>query len=336
MNQQTTSVKRRYFRFLIWLRKADNRVFTFVFFLMISGTLWFLNALSKTYITEIETPVQFVGVPRVLKNQEPFPATLTTQVSGRGFALLRYKIATPGVSYRYDVKPYFVGYTDNQDISIQIITQLAKKQIEQYYGGAFTVLDLYPRTINSSFSKIAYKKVAVKFHGELSFEPQYWQKGNTIIVPDSIEIGGPQNFLDTVREIRTVFSKIHKINKQTSKTFNLSQNEVLMFTQKDVQVTVDAEKFTESTLKVPIRVLNVPEKYNVMLFPDNVTVKFKIALDEYERVSAANFVPIIDYNQMKPKGTKEKIKVELVESPDNARNITIHPREVNYLIGVKR
>ncbi len=336
MDTQLKRVKRRYLKFLIWLRNADKRVFTFMFFLAISSTLWFLNALSKTYITEIETPVQFIGVPRILKNHEPYPEYLTTQVSGRGFALLRYKIAIPGVSYRYDIKPYFIGYRDSQDISIQIITQLAKKQIEQYYGGSFSVLDIYPRNINIEFSKIKYKKVAVRFHGTLSFEPQYWQKGDVRLNPDSVEIGGPENIIDTLTCILTETTVIDKINKQTSINSLIQDNGVFVYDAREVEITVDAEKFTESTLRVPIRVLNAPEKYTVMLFPDNVTLKYRISLDEYDRIQARDFVPVVDYNQMNPKGTKEKIKVELVETPEPAKNITIHPREVNYVIGVKR
>ncbi len=334
--KKRSSFKRRYYKFLIWIKSADNHVFIFLFFLAISGALWFLNALSKNYVTEIETPIDFVGIPRELKCNHALPEILTSQVSGRGFALLRYKIATPSISYKYDIKPYFIGYKKGEEVSVQIITQLAQKQIEQYYGGSLTLLDIYPRTINATFSKIVYKKVAVTFNGELSFEPQFWQKGNIKIIPDSIEIGGPENVMDTINEIRTLPIKIEKIRKHTDFTVALDNKNIFNIEQPDIQISLDVEKFTETTIKIPIKVINAPEKFNIMLFPDQITVKYRIAIDEYEHIAPNSFTAIVDYNQMNAKSKNEKIKVDLVEYPENIKNITIHPREVKYLIGEKR
>ena len=331
-----TSFKRKYAKVMIRIRNTDNRTATFLFFLLISSVLWFLNALSKDYITEIETPIQIVGVPRDLRSHETLPTSITTQVSGRGFTLLRYIIASPNIPFKLDVDPYFAGYSNQQDVSFQVITQLVRKQIEQYYGGVFSVLDVYPRNINASFSKIEFKKVAVKFRGNIQFESQFWQKGPLKIEPDSIEIGGPKLIVDTVKWISTEKVNILNVNKFTTLKTKVDNQDIFEIDNSKIKISVDAEKFTESTLKVPIRVLNMPASYNVMLFPDYVMVKFLVSLDEYEHIDVDGFLPIVDYENMNTKGGKEKIKVDVVEQPESAKKVTIHPREVNYVIGVKR
>ncbi|MDD2563006.1 MAG: hypothetical protein PHU27_02155 [Salinivirgaceae bacterium] len=331
-----TSFKRKYAKVMIRLRRTDNRTATFLFFLLISSVLWFLNALSKDYITEIETPIQIVGVPHDLRSHEAFPNSITTQISGRGFTLLRYKIATPGIPFKFDMSPYFAGYTSQQEVSFQAITQLARKQIEQYYGGIFTVLDVYPRNINATFSRIEFKKVAVAFHGNIQFESQFWQKGPLKIEPDSIEIGGPKSIIDTVKCVYTQSVNMLNVNSFTTIKTSVDHQNLFEIDNWKIKISVDVEKFTESTLKVPIRVVNMPALYNVMLFPDYVTVKFLVSLDEYERINVKDFLPIVDYERMSTKVGKEKIKVDVVEQPESIKKLTIHPREVNYVIGVKR
>lgn len=329
------SLKRRYYKFLIWFRKSDKRSFIFLIFLLISGILWLLNALSKEYITEIDIPVQFTGTPRELRPHTPLPKNLTVHAKGKGFTLLSHKSSMQG-TFKYDIKPYFIGHKGESDVSIKIITELVKKQIEQYYGSSLSLIEIYPKTIDATFSRIIYKKVAVKFQGQLIFSPQFWQKGITTLTPDSIEIGGPEHVMDTVTTVQTQFKSIDKINSNITIKTMLDDKGVFEIPATEIEVHVVAEKFTEATAKLPIRVLNSPEKNNILLFPDHITVKYHIAIDDYEHIKKTDFLPIVDYNLMQINKGKEKIKVELIEYPDNARNIAIIPREVRYLIGNKR
>jgi hypothetical protein len=334
--KEKESLKRRYYKLRIRIRHADNRIFIFIFFLIISGTLWFLNALSKDYVTELDIPVNFVGIPREFKSNQQLPQNLTIQASGQGFSLMRHKITSRGVPFKFDIKQYFSNQKAGKEVSFQIITQLAQKQMEQYYGGEFSILDIYPRTISASFSTIVFKKLPVSFKGDLSFQPQVWQKGDIKITPDSVDVGGPQNVMDTVKKIRTQYIKIERINSLTEFTANLDDNGVFICEQPEVKISVDAEKFTEATIKLPIKVLNAPDRFNIMLFPDQTTVTYRIGIDKYESITANSFTAIVDYNQMSARDINEKIRVELIELPEYIRNVTYHPREVKYLIGEKK
>lgn len=316
-------------------RKVDNKSLTFAAFLGISAFLWFFNALSKTYIAELEAPVQFVGVPRDMLPHGELPRTLTIQVSGRGFALLRHKVLPAASAFKFDLQHLFVDYQENVgDITIHVSTQQAKKQAEQYYGGVFVVSDIYPRNLNATFSRIEFRKVPVRHRGGLGFEAQFWQRGATRIEPDSVELGGPKSVVDTTTEIFTKPVRIHDINKLTTVEAELDSRGVFELSQRRVQVTVDAERYTEVTVDVPIRVINLPESQKIMLFPDFVTAKTHVSLDDYEKVTADKFSAIVDFNSLNVNVRGERARVDVLEFPDNVRLVSTQPKTVSYIVSV--
>jgi len=72
--------------------KFNRRFFVFVFFLIISTALWFLNALSKEYTTIIQYPIEYINLPPNKTFLERPTQKLILKVSGLGFALLQYDV----------------------------------------------------------------------------------------------------------------------------------------------------------------------------------------------------------------------------------------------------
>jgi hypothetical protein len=72
--------------------RNNQRLIIFIICLILATILWFLNALSKNYTTQIAYPVRYIELP---KNKfiinEP-PSNLQLRVNAHGFTLLRYKL----------------------------------------------------------------------------------------------------------------------------------------------------------------------------------------------------------------------------------------------------
>ena len=63
--KEKESLKRRYYKLRIRIRHADNRIlFSYSFYY--NEHLVF-KCISKDYVTELDIPVNFVGIPRNLK-----------------------------------------------------------------------------------------------------------------------------------------------------------------------------------------------------------------------------------------------------------------------------
>ena len=316
-------------------KKIDGRTTTFLFFVLVSTILWFLNALSKENTTNIKIPVQFTGISDEYKAHSPLPQHLTLQITGQGFTLLRYKVVKPLAPFKYDLKPYFIGSSDSL-LTVKIVTQLSKKQIEQYFDDAVTVGEIEPRNIDAVFSKLSFKNVAVKFVGDIKFASQFWLKGKIEMVPDSMIIGGPKSILDTVNFIYIHPVSFENVRQKVTKQTTVDDKGIFQIQKPEVKVTLDAEKYTEATLRLPIKVLNEPEKVNVMLFPDHANVKFLISLHEYERIDTSFFQLVADFSQINHNSNREQIKIDLLSYPNTVKILNINPREVTFVISVKK
>jgi len=324
-----------FFRKLIKYLRVDNHTFTFIVFVIVSAILWLLNTLSKTYNTSMSIPVQFVWSSNDYMIHSPMPKQLTMQIEGTGFTILSYKTIMPLSSFRFDLSSHFEGKEDSV-ISANIVTQLVKKQIEQYFKENFIVDEIKPEKINASFSKMSFKKMAVQFAGDLKFESQYWLKGKILITPDSIIVGGPKNILDTTDVIYTKFLQFKDIRKQILKNTTIDTKGVFIVQNPEIKIVINTEKFTETSLRLPVTIVNEPPKSNVLLFPDYSTIRFLISIQELEQLDPSTFQLIADFNQTSYTSDKEQIKVDLITHPETVKILSINPREVTYIINLQK
>lgn len=334
-NKNKNKLKQLFFYLLRRLKKIDRRTATFLFFVVISIVLWFFNALSKEYTSSIDMPVQFTGISNLYKVHTPLPQKLTLQITGQGFTLLRYKIFGSSTSFKYNLNSYFTDVSDSL-LSIHIATQSSRKQIEQCFSEDITVGEVIPKTIDVFFSKLSFKKVAVRFAGEINFAPQFWLKGAVKISPDSMVIGGPKQILDTLTEICTNPVVFENIKQHEIKYSTVNDLGIFQIRNPEITIKLDVEKYTETTLRLPVKMINVPEKVNVMLFPDYADIKFLISLQEYEQLDTNFFQLIADFDQINRNSNREQVKIDLISHPSTVKILNMNPKEVILVMSVKR
>ncbi len=326
--------KSKAYRWESKVKNLDSRIYKFLFFLFISSVLWFFNALSKEYVTELKLPVTYKGIPLEYKATQALPNYFIITISGSGSTILSYKTwNTP--NFELDLTPYFIGQNLNNDFSTQILSQLSRSNIERLFNNALTVKEISPSVISITFSRLKTKKVKVYFGGKVKFEPQYWLKTEPQLVPDSIEVAGPGAIIDTLCCIFTNDTILKNIKAPVTTNIGLNNRGVLNLSQKMVSITIIPEKFTENTLSVPITILNRPQNAQVILFPDHVMVKYQVGIDDFERITSTGFTAIVNFYSLQQAGTGKKAKVELVETHPLARNVSVSPREVSYIINWK-
>ncbi|HON18042.1 MAG TPA: YbbR-like domain-containing protein [Salinivirgaceae bacterium] len=317
--------------------RLDRRIYRFLFFLFVSALLWFFNTLSKVYTTELTIPVIYNGIPFDFKPTQPLPTHFTIVVEGNGSTILPYKVGIYSPSIELDLSNHFIWHQPSSDLTTQILPQLYKKNIEKIFNNTLEIKEISPVSIPVTFSKLASKTIKVRFKGKLEFEPQYWlQEQQVEIIPSEIQVSGPKAVIDTTNAIYTNDTVIKDISKPTTLTVSLNHKNLYNFSQKYVSITIIPEKFTEKNLNIPIKVVNQPENAKVMLFPDQIQLKFQIGLNQYDKVKPEDFTAIIDFEAIRAKNTSRKAKIELVEYPVWCRNITFTPREVSFVINYKK
>ena len=141
---------------------------------------------------------------------------------------------------------------------------------------------------------------------------------------------GPVNLLEQINYIETIEQEVMQLDKsQTIVTrLQLPENlQTLKVSPREVEVNITVDKFTESTIKIPI--VNSVKKYKIKTYPDHVILTYLVTLDNYKRVNEEMFTASVNYVE---NDTLNKLKVNLLHKPSFVKVTKIDPEEVEFLL----
>ena len=104
----------------------------------------------------------------------------------------------------------------------------------------------------------------------------------------------------------------------------------MKFSESIVTLYAVIDRFSETSLKIPIRLINVPDSIALKLFPADVEVVFSASLSRIKTIDVNDFVISSDFNALKKEDLK--MNLQLIQAPDLLQNIRWNPKEVEYLI----
>jgi YbbR domain-containing protein len=311
--------------------KLNQKIATFLFFLALASIFWLLNALDRSYSTNIKFPLKYIYHKADKEFVGNIPSEISLNISGHGYALLRnmFTSAQHPVVLKVISMP-FVG-VNNDTTKFYVLSKNLKESIQQQLGSELTLNYLAPDTLYYSFSPVVRKKVPVSVNIQIEFEKQFMQSGSALVQPDSIIISGPQAMVDTITIVNTQFKSFSKVNKTFITEMKLVPFEKVYLVRNDVNVTIPVEKYTESFIDVPIKAINIPDSFTIKTFPSTVRVNFDVSLRNYKRVSYRLFRVVVDYKTVNA-DINNKLKVKLERQPLYIRNVTFRPKSVDYII----
>lgn len=312
--------------------KVNKKLLIYLFFLIISIGLWYLNALSKDYTTFIQYDVHYENFPQGKALTKELPEKLTFKVKGLGFSILKHKMLayTTSITLPIDNFRLDISRKDNQYI-YYLLTKYTKDWVSSQLGSDVQLVEIQPDTLVFNFTDVIEKKVPIKPSLTLQFEKQYTQNGHYIVKPDSVVVSGPQVLLDTLSFIPTKEFKAKNIKDTIKQELELMTFKRITSKTSKVFLTIPVEKFTEFSLSVPIEASNVPEGLKIRTFPSSVTVSCIVGLSAYDKMSPYMFRAVVDYNNLIG-NQQSKVKVDLVKNPANVQNVRFYPRSVEYII----
>ncbi len=312
--------------------KFYHKLLVFLFFVFVATIFWFLSALNRNYISDIQYPVRYTNLPagKVLVND--LPGNLSLKVSGHGYTLLRHRLSKQLLPLIFDVNSFALSsIEDTVNQSFYVLSRVAQNKIAGQLSNEIQILEIQPDSIVFVFSDIARRKLPVKPMLDLQFERQFMVKGKITATPDSVEVEGPKSVIDTMQFAYSAMTRIGNIRGTVEKSLEFRELDQVRYGEKKINVRIPAEQFTESSIKIPIVPVNVPEGLTLKLFPAEITLFYMVALSDYERISAANFTAVADYSLLEGL-MPPKIRIQLGRTPDNIFYIRHFPESVDYII----
>ncbi len=311
--------------------KSDKRFFVFLIFVFIATIFWFLNQLEQEYETEVTLPIRYTNFPKdkILVNE--MPKYFDIRVKAYGYKLLEYKISNKFLPFVIDLNSVTMRLYSRKDyVKFYSLTKNLSDKIEQQISSELHIITIQPDTLFFDFADRIDKKVPVVSKVKPVPASQYMIKGNILIKPDSVTISGANPIIDTINQIYTQKVEISDLTKNYKQSIAIVRYDNVDYSDEKVEISITVEKYTEGSLKIPLKVKNVPDSLVLRTFPNEISVSYLVALSDYEKVLPQFFDAEVDYNDINL--NQNKVKVKVTNSPEYIRSLRFYPQAVEYLI----
>ncbi|MFO8002494.1 MAG: CdaR family protein [Marinilabilia sp.] len=317
-------------------RLRQNRdLIVFLVFLVIATGFWFLNALRKEYTTTLSYPVRFVNVPDERMLPEDVQKKIDLEVRAVGFVILRYQLSNAFLPLNFDVSD-MQSATINNTEGVYALTGEEQDRIVGQLSQGMELVEISPDTLFVPLIEHTSVRLPVRAKTDLGFAKQHLQAGPVILDPDSVEVSGPSQIIDTMSHINTRALVFEELRDTVSTMVSLDVPDRIETSENKVSATIPVESFTELNMRVPLKVAGLPDSLRIKTFPSEIQVSFRVGISKYEAVDESQFRAVVDVDPVLDDDRPDRLKVRLDKVPEEVESVSFSPIFVEYLLEKRR
>lgn len=279
----------------------------------------------------IDFPILYGKAPSNLVLTNTPDSLLSFRLSSSGFKLITLKYLTFKKPVQFDLRALKVR-KDGDKYVASISTGEMSKAIIRKHDIEQEIIIVSPQNIYFEFSTVTSKKVPIKLNVDFVFEKQFQLSDSLRLKPDSVFVIGANEAIDTIGFVQTELCKLDGINQSQTVKVNLINPwkiQEIDLSEKETELTLNVEKFTESMIEIPITVGNIDD-VEIKTFPEKVNITYLVALRDYKRISEDMF--IVSYDTSARLKDVKKLQVKIIQHPSFIKITRIDPPEVEFLV----
>lgn len=283
-------------------------------------TFWFFNALNKDYNAVISYPVEFQFARDSVVIMEPLPSTVTIDVSSGGWNLIRNTLFFNVVPIQIELEnPTEIGFFTRSSLFPMIIDQLEGLEVN------YMVTD----TLYIDIEKKKRKWVIPKIDSlAISLEKNYRITSSIQMNPDSVELIGPESFIDTLGTQYVFKLNEKELDDPFSKSIDIynPKKSLIKSYPEHIDVAFNVEKFERLELNLNVEPVNFPIDSSVFLKNSQVMVSFTVPSAKKEDFRASDFAITADLAMLNKRDSS--ILAILIYYPEQAIEVELSPEQL--------
>ncbi len=304
----------------------SKKVGAFLICLSIASLLWVVHALNRNYKYTLHIPVSFLNLPSNKLLVGDLPEKLDVDIKASGLKLLF-------ISFNKQIDTTYIDFNllKNNAKSLAYSIKNTDFSIQHCINFDVEVLKIRPDTLFFSSNKSKSKLVPIKANLKVNCLAGYSVVSKPIITPAFVTIWGDSIDLKNTDTVYTHILNLKNIHKNFEGSVIIKKSKSsINYSVKDVKVNFNVDKLIESNIKIPIQIINNPDKETIKLIPSNINIKYLVAMNEYENITVNSFKAIVNYQSIKEK--QKKLFVEIIKAPSEIKIIKKDPMFISYLI----
>lgn len=324
------SVKRYLTYHLLKLKSffLSKDVLSFLVFLFLSASFWFLNALNQERELTISFPIVYKGMPADINFEDKLPEEVNVKLKDQGIHLWSYIVNRPA---KVEVE---LGEVFREQGIVSINTSMISKAVAQHVLPSTLIQVLAPENRAVRYYRLHARKVPVRLQATITPADQFMLNSTVKVIPDSIIVYGSRYKIGQIQEVQTRAFVLNDLKDTIESELQLVHDDSLRFSQSMVRVISSAEMFTEKAVNIPVQIINQPEHLAVRSFPAEVRAVFNIAVSQFRNFTPGDIQVIIDYNEI-GNAIVEKRRLRVITHQPYISNVRIQPEEVEFLLEEK-
>ncbi len=303
-----------------------KKVGTFLICLGIASLLWVVHALNRNYTYTLKVPVKFLNLPSNKLIVGELPEKLDVEIKTSGLKLLF-------ISLKKNYNEVIVDFNlmknnaKSQAYSINNVYFNLKNSI----NFDVELIKIRPDTLFFSINKSNSKLLPVKANLKVNCLPGYSIISKPTITPAYVTVSGDSISLQKMDTVYTYFLNLKDVHQNFTSPVQLKKPYTsINYNVKDVQLSFNVDKLIESSIKIPVQIMNNTGNETIKLLPNFITIKYLVAMKDYENINENSFKAVVNFEHIKEK--QKNLQVEIIRTPSEAKIIKTTPSTISYLI----
>lgn len=310
----------------------NKNLLLYLFFVGVATLFWFLHSLGKQYTANIVVDVNYYNFPIDVEPQDNTVKELTLNVSAYGFSLMRIQLKSILYNYKINIDRLKVSkLSEENNLRYDLSVAAIRNEFEHQLGSGIVINSVFPEEVTFNVRKMGVKKLPITSALKMEMKSGYMISEEGLIQPDSVEVRGPAELLDTLKTIYTQEMIIDNISSSFKREVQLqSPNPEIELMKESATVQYEIEEYIDEEIAVFITPLNFPDSVKVTLSPEEVKLKYRTYERAKQRIGRDDFLLVVDYNTIND--LSRKLEVQAVHLPKGITKVYMSPRYVNYTI----
>lgn len=303
-----------------WLVKKDFIIF--LLFVGLVSIVWWGRSMSSSLDGNLQVQLNYSGVDERISFATPLPTLIQVSVRDNGKQLRQ--LSKRDLTLNLNLASYFT----NQNGTMTLTAETLRSRLQDILPGSTIILRIDPEVISAQYTINDYKKVPVLLMADIECAPQHQLKFQPLLSQDSIYIYGSHEALSTIHHIHTDSVHVNGLQDSLTQMVKLAIPTSVYSIVSEVQMTCQAEPYTDKSLTLPIRVLNTPHGRRLRLFPATTTVMVRVGISQFDKVKEDDLKAVCYY----PKQHTDGLTIEIQTNNPYVSNIRCTPAYVEYII----
>lgn len=303
-------------------RSGFRKFLTFLIFVAISALFWFILALNDSTQEDIEVRVDIFNVPDSVTFISDPPQTIHVLVRDKGTNLIRNGLLTHS-SIHLNFREY-----SNEGV-FRVSRGDMTAALKKVFGQSSAIISTSIDSLKCVYTTLPGKRVPVEVTMDVRPAVGKIITGKPKVEPSGVLVFGNREALDSIGKVVT--DKLRSQNLEETKQFTVKLKKIpgVKIKPDEVKVTVNVEQLVRKEIRVNIKIDNLPQGEDMLLFPSTTRVEYYVPMSKFG-ASEENLEVRVDYRDVET-GSKQ-LPLHLGRHGNDLINVRILDESVEYTL----